>query len=368
MARIAKSLATLRDQVNAKWPTRSKVSDGWIGDSKHAARKSDHNPNPSGVVCALDITHDPARGLDAGRLADTIRLSGDPRVNCVISNGRIANSGQPWRKYTGSNAHTQHCHISVKQTASLYDDAKPWKIDGAVTAPQTGTPVVIPQTTPPLLKKGSKGQYVRNLQAELNKHGAALKVDGDYGQRTEAAVKSFQRGRGLKVDGKVGPQTWGALLAKTPELDPEEATTVPSWPAEAKKFFLSPVGLPEVSAAAFTASFIWESGGNQKQPWTIKWDAVGDNGNSIGGGQWNKAAGRQQGLHDLAAKRGTAWTDPWTQLHFAWQELQTTEKRAFTALMAARTVEEANKAAISYWRPGTPHADRRLAIAKALLA
>lgn len=33
MARIAKALATLREQVNTKWPNRSNVNDGWLGDS-----------------------------------------------------------------------------------------------------------------------------------------------------------------------------------------------------------------------------------------------------------------------------------------------------------------------------------------------
>ena len=42
MARIAKALATLREQVNSKWPNRSKVNDGWLGDAAHQARKSDH--------------------------------------------------------------------------------------------------------------------------------------------------------------------------------------------------------------------------------------------------------------------------------------------------------------------------------------
>ena len=33
--RIAKSLDKLRSQVDARWPSRSKRSDGWIGDAAH---------------------------------------------------------------------------------------------------------------------------------------------------------------------------------------------------------------------------------------------------------------------------------------------------------------------------------------------
>ena len=36
-------------------------------------------------------------------------------------------------------------------------------------------------------------------------------MDGIFGPKTEAAVKSFQRGKGLTVDGIVGPRTWAAL-------------------------------------------------------------------------------------------------------------------------------------------------------------
>jgi peptidoglycan hydrolase-like protein with peptidoglycan-binding domain len=37
-------------------------------------------------------------------------------------------------------------------------------------------------------------------------------VDGDFGAKTEAAVKEFQRNRGLDPDGVVGKQTWAALF------------------------------------------------------------------------------------------------------------------------------------------------------------
>jgi lysozyme family protein len=51
-----------------------------------------------------------------------------------------------------------------------------------------------------------RGGEVEALQAKLG-----LPVDGDYGPRTERAVKRFQRRHGLHADGVVGPATWQAL-------------------------------------------------------------------------------------------------------------------------------------------------------------
>jgi len=66
--------------------------------------------------------------------------------------------------------------------------------------------------TMPLLKKGSQGEAVKKLQQTLNGKGYKLTEDGDFGNKTEAAVKAFQKANGLEVDGEVGPMTWGVLL------------------------------------------------------------------------------------------------------------------------------------------------------------
>lgn len=70
---------------------------------------------------------------------------------------------------------------------------------------------VPPGSTTTGLRRGDEGESVVVLQRALNKHGAALKVDGDFGPGTEAAVRAFQVSRGLPVNGVVGLQTWDAL-------------------------------------------------------------------------------------------------------------------------------------------------------------
>lgn len=59
---------------------------------------------------------------------------------------------------------------------------------------------------------GSNGRDVRLVQWKLNQWGYYRgPVDGDYGSRTSAAVKDFQRKNGLTADGVIGDQTWAAL-------------------------------------------------------------------------------------------------------------------------------------------------------------
>lgn len=58
---------------------------------------------------------------------------------------------------------------------------------------------------------GSKGEAVKDLQTDLNQLGYNLAVDGDFGSKTQAAVKDFQKKNKLTVDGIVGPLTEAAI-------------------------------------------------------------------------------------------------------------------------------------------------------------
>jgi hypothetical protein len=62
-----------------------------------------------------------------------------------------------------------------------------------------------------MLRMGSKGARVRELQSLLNRAGHMVKVDGDFGPATRDALKAFQKAHGLRVDGVYGPKTETAL-------------------------------------------------------------------------------------------------------------------------------------------------------------
>lgn len=64
----------------------------------------------------------------------------------------------------------------------------------------------------PVLKRGTKSAAVTRLQALLNVAGQSLKTDGDFGPKTEAAVRAEQSQAGIAVDGIVGKHTWSALI------------------------------------------------------------------------------------------------------------------------------------------------------------
>jgi peptidoglycan hydrolase-like protein with peptidoglycan-binding domain len=64
----------------------------------------------------------------------------------------------------------------------------------------------------PILKRGSKGQDVKDLQeALLELDFKPGEADGEFGVYTESAVKAFQKWTTLSADGIVGPETWEKL-------------------------------------------------------------------------------------------------------------------------------------------------------------
>jgi len=71
----------------------------------------------------------------------------------------------------------------------------------------------------PVVRTGSKGNFVTILQYLLNENGANLVVDGNFGGNTQRAVIEFQRNNNLTQDGIVGRNTWSKLLNLNPSSE-----------------------------------------------------------------------------------------------------------------------------------------------------
>ena len=138
---LSKGAARLRRDINTLHPDRDKTSDGWIGDTTHSNRVSDHNPDPNtGVVRALDVDRDlDLADKDASwTLAEHLRQQAlkkqdRGRLAYIIHMGQIASPkrdklGRPWRwrPYKGPNPHRGHIHISF--TAAADNDPTPWTL------------------------------------------------------------------------------------------------------------------------------------------------------------------------------------------------------------------------------------------------
>lgn len=78
----------------------------------------------------------------------------------------------------------------------------------------------------PTLKKGDKGGAVKRAQRHLNRWNLGIgqpKVDGDFGESTQDAVRKFQLVHDLHADGVIGHHTWHVLRQKDHFLHDERS-------------------------------------------------------------------------------------------------------------------------------------------------
>jgi len=118
---LCKAGQQLREQFDDSYPDRDRRSDGWIGDTRHQSRPSDHNPDEQGIVRAIDIDRDisgtPKPDLMPD-IADQLRLAakrGEKRISYIIFEGRIASAKKAWAWRPcndGANKHNHHMHVS----------------------------------------------------------------------------------------------------------------------------------------------------------------------------------------------------------------------------------------------------------------
>ncbi len=225
----------LRSEINHRWPSRDRSSDGWIGDAAHAERASDHNPNRRGVVDALDIDVD---GIDVALLIAL--LIRHPATHYVIYNRVIYSREYGWRarRYIGSNPHKKHIHWSCLQTVAAENSATAWGVSAIVVVPvvrplpangpvEQSRAARLAAAMPTQRRSDQATMMHARMQTLLEQAGYRLRVDAVAGPGTIAALKAFQHARGLAADGLCGPKTWQALLGPMPtvtEGHPDKAT------------------------------------------------------------------------------------------------------------------------------------------------
>jgi hypothetical protein len=115
------AIAVLR-QATALRPKRKKASDGLLPSAAHMKQSptSDHNTG-----LAVDLTHDPENGIDSVDIFE--KHKEDKRVKYLIFQGKIWSKEKNKlgnRRYTGSNSHNKHLHISIESTMGT--DTSPW--------------------------------------------------------------------------------------------------------------------------------------------------------------------------------------------------------------------------------------------------
>jgi hypothetical protein len=100
----------------------------------------------------------------------------------------------------------------LHQAQTLFGEAK-GKKDSGTKAP-TETPSAATELAKTLtLSVGAEGDNVKALQNSLHALGFKVKADGEFGPRTEKALKAFQQANGLPGTGKLDNATGAALTA-----------------------------------------------------------------------------------------------------------------------------------------------------------
>lgn len=188
---LSPGLAVLITETKTKFPG---IVIGTIADAHHTP-PSDHIPekNPPHYVDAADFMLGPHfTAADAESLIK--KLQSDKRTKYIIFRKQIWKPSTGWRKYSGSDPHTSHIHLSVLDLS--HTDTQPWQIvqrEVTVALIQGEIPSLHIDDRDPILGV----HYVTRAQILLNYlvAGEDLKTDGWYGKKTAQKVAKLNGGR-----------------------------------------------------------------------------------------------------------------------------------------------------------------------------
>lgn len=82
------------------------------------------------------------------------------------------------------------------------------------------------------VKKGSKGNGSRWTQAMLQRTGARIEVDGDFGKNSDAAIRNFQTWWGLDVDGISGKNSRAGLKSCVDAIENSKSKAIRAFARE----------------------------------------------------------------------------------------------------------------------------------------
>lgn len=197
--------------------------------SNYSVVRPDDRVGPADAAAAVDMTMGTSdMRLCTSRLVAAYTNVNDPRRKYINAfNGTVNNKqARRWDVYarkvsSATSDHLWHVHLEVRRKyvnsatamAAILSILRGEslasylaRVKGTTAAAKT-VPVNSP-SFPGLLKKGSKGTAVKRVQSKVG-----VPADGDFGAKTESAVRAWQRSHGLGVDGMVGPATWKKMFS-----------------------------------------------------------------------------------------------------------------------------------------------------------
>lgn len=104
------------------------------------------------------------------------------------------------------------------------------------------------------LRRGDSGSAVQKIQQALMSMGFSsprLGADGDFGEETEIAVRSYQTARGLTADGIIGPSTIGNLDSELIQPEPPNPSSTLQLSNDGFNFIKRHEGLPMRNGLAY---------------------------------------------------------------------------------------------------------------------
>lgn len=179
-----------------------KCGSSWKGKSVNLATKEEY------TVGTLTTIRDNFRVYDS--MADGVQGYFDFISSKRYANLKTATDPQTYLERIKADGYaTSSTYVNTNMNTILKWDLTTWD---NFNHENVNTTTMAPSDMP-VLKMGSKGDFVTIAQGRLVVHGYPIEVDGIFGKKTEEAVKKFQKEHQLITDGIIGKNTWKVLYA-----------------------------------------------------------------------------------------------------------------------------------------------------------